>query len=74
MEYLALQMIGLNLTFLIKRQFVPINGFNFSHAMPKGSVLGPILYLIYINDLKHVIKYCNVHHFADDTNFLHFNS
>ena len=29
--------------------------------------------LIYINDLNHAIKYCEVHCFADDTN-LHFNS
>ena len=41
---------------------------------PQGSVLGPILFVIYINDLNHAIKYCKVHHFADDTNLLHFNS
>ena len=56
-----------------------INGFNSSHAMlkygvPQDFLLGPILFLIYINDLNHAIKYCKVHHFADDTNLLHFNS
>ena len=30
--------------------------------------------LIYMNDLSHAIKYCKVHHFADDTNFLHFKN
>ena len=44
------------------------------HGVPQGVVLGPILFLIYINDLSHAIKYCKVHRFANDTNILHFNS
>ena len=60
-------------------QFVSIYGFNSNHDMlrhglPQGSVLGPILFLIYINDLNHAIKYCKVRHFADDTSLLHFHS
>ena len=30
-------------------------------------------FLIYINDLNSAIKFCKVHHFADDTNLLHFH-
>ena len=36
--------------------------------MPQRPVLGPLLSLLYINDLHVVIKHCKVYHFADDTN------
>ena len=34
----------------------------------QGSVLGHLLFLLCINDFNQTIKFCKVHHFADDTN------
>ena len=39
-------------------------------GVPQGSVLGPMLFLLCINELNQAIKFCKVHHFADDTNLL----
>ena len=58
-----------------RRQFVSIGGtnsetLNIEHGVPQGSVLGPLLFLVYINDLHTCIKHSTTRHFADDTNLL----
>ena len=58
-----------------RSQYVSINIYDsglpaINCGVPQRSVLGPLLFLLYINDLNQAIKFCKVHHFADDTNLL----
>ena len=68
------------ISYLFNRShYVSINGYKSGLApincgVPPGSVLGSLLFLLYINDLNQAIEFCKVHHFADDTNLLYLSN
>ena len=55
-----------------RSQSVCVNGMvsepqRIDFGVPQGSALGPLPFIMYVNDISHVVRYSNVEQYADDT-------
>ena len=58
-----------------KMQFITVNMCQscknyLKYGVPQGSVFGPLLFILFINNLHKAVEFSSLYHFADDTNLI----
>ena len=57
----------MNRTQFVKHEDIISNKETLTHGVPQGSILGPLLFTIFVNDLKDAVGSCQILSYADDT-------
>ena len=62
---------------VFRKQYVKVGGNksdakNISCGVPQGSLIGPLLFLLYVNDMQNAVKHGSIRMYADDTNIFYF--
>ena len=58
-----------------RKQFSSVQGSKLAekpikYGVPQGALLGPLPFILFINDLHKAVQFSSIHPFADDTNLL----
>ena len=59
---------------IVKYNDITSEAMTITTGVPQGSILGPLLFLLYINDMQNCSKLVSTILFADDTNIFHSHS
>lgn len=52
---------------VVKSNNITSKSMQIPSGVPQGSVLGPLLFIVYTADLEEIVTGCQIHQFADDT-------
>ena len=58
----------------MRKQCIAYNNKDITCGVSQGSIVGPLLFLIYVNELPNVLNMLDPIIFADDTNLFFLNS